>query len=152
MLTMFVYFLNRPGASTPSMYTEVLPGGQLLALIIPSLTETMAGSYYCSASYANTEILEASVDIQTFGKFSLKKKNLLNWKKEQKCKHFWILVAITWRNAPENQYPIAGKDYTVQCEVSANPAPTVDWLRNGDTVSETSWANIYFFSFSQSSF
>lgn len=55
------------------MYTEVLPGGQLLALIIPSLTETMAGSYYCSASYANTEILEASVDIQTFGKFSLKK-------------------------------------------------------------------------------
>lgn len=51
------------------MYTEMLPGGQLLALIIPSLTETMAGSYYCSASYANTEILEASVDIQTFGKF-----------------------------------------------------------------------------------
>lgn len=51
------------------MYTEMLPGGQLLALIIPSLTETMAGRYYCSASYANTEPLEGSVDIQTFGKF-----------------------------------------------------------------------------------
>lgn len=51
------------------MYTEMLPGGQLLALIIPSLTETMAGTYYCSASYANTEPLEASVDIQTYGTF-----------------------------------------------------------------------------------
>lgn len=47
----------------------MLPGGQLLALIIPSLTETMAGTYYCSASYANTELIESSVDIQTFGKF-----------------------------------------------------------------------------------
>lgn len=52
------------------MYTEVLPGGQTLALIIPSLTETMAGRYYCSASYANTELLEQSVDIQTYGKLS----------------------------------------------------------------------------------
>lgn len=50
------------------MYTEMLPGGQQLALIIPTLTETMAGTYYCSASYANTEQIEASVDIQTFGK------------------------------------------------------------------------------------
>lgn len=53
----------------PPMYTEVLPGGQLLALIIPSLTETMAGRYYCSASYANTEILEATVNVETFGMY-----------------------------------------------------------------------------------
>ena len=63
-------FLIRPGAPTPPMYTEVMPGGQLLALIIPSLTETMAGTYYCSGSYANTEPLEASVDIQTFGELN----------------------------------------------------------------------------------
>ncbi|XP_031621318.1 fasciclin-2 isoform X3 [Contarinia nasturtii] len=100
---------KQSGSPTPPMYTEMLPGGQLLALIIPSLTETMAGKYYCSASYANTEILETSVDIETY-------------------------VAITWRNAPEYQYPVAGKDYVVQCEVTANPAPTVDWLRNGDPI------------------
>lgn len=77
---------NRPGASTPPMYSEMLPGGQLLALIIPSLTETMAGTYYCSASYANTEIIESSVDIQTFGKFSTGMS--LNIRK----KELWIFI------------------------------------------------------------
>lgn len=52
------------------MYTELLPGGQILALFITSLTDGMAGTYYCSASYANTEPLDASVDIQTYGKYS----------------------------------------------------------------------------------
>lgn len=56
----------RSGFKQP-MYTETLPGGQLLALIIPTLTETMAGRYYCSASYASTEMLQASVNIETFG-------------------------------------------------------------------------------------
>lgn len=46
-----------------------------------------------------------------------------------------LLVAITWTNAPENQYPILGEDYTVKCEVKADPNPTIDWLRNGDPVS-----------------
>lgn len=50
------------------MYTEVLPGGQTLALFIPSLTETMAGTYSCSAAYANTEQIEKSVRIETYGK------------------------------------------------------------------------------------
>lgn len=47
-------------------------------------------------------------------------------------------VAITWKNAPENQFPTAGSRYVVFCEVTANPAPTVDWLRNGDPVSTQS--------------
>lgn len=59
---------NRLGQIMPPMYTEVLPGGQTLALIIPSLTETMAGKYYCSASYASTKQLEMSVEIETYGK------------------------------------------------------------------------------------
>lgn len=47
-----------------------MPDGQRLALIIPSLTEGMAGNYRCRGSYANTEILEASVNIETFGMLS----------------------------------------------------------------------------------
>lgn len=46
-------------------------------------------------------------------------------------------MAITWTNAPEDQYPILGEDYVVKCEVKADPNPTIDWLRNGDQVSET---------------
>lgn len=53
------------------MYTEVLPGDQSLALLIPSLTEEMAGMYYCSASYASTQQLEISVRIETYGKYNL---------------------------------------------------------------------------------
>lgn len=66
----FEYVLYRSGQSVPPMYTELLPGGQILALFITSLTDGMAGTYYCSASYANTEPLDASVDIQTYGKYS----------------------------------------------------------------------------------
>lgn len=57
------------GQLAPAMYTEVLPGDQALALLIPSLTEGMAGMYYCSASYANTEQMEIGVRIETYGKF-----------------------------------------------------------------------------------
>lgn len=53
----------------------------------------------------------------------------------KKNHYFVFTVAITWKNAPENQYPIVGSTYNVKCEVTANPAPTVDWLRNGDPVS-----------------
>lgn len=49
------------------MYTEVLPGDQSLALLIPSLTDEMAGMYYCFASYASTQQLEISVRIETYG-------------------------------------------------------------------------------------
>ncbi|XP_034666331.1 fasciclin-2 isoform X2 [Drosophila subobscura] len=96
------------GRNQPPMYTETLPG-ESLALMIPSLTVEMGGKYYCTASYANTEILETSVTITTY-------------------------VAITWTNAPENQYPTLGQDYVVMCEVKADPNPTIDWLRNGDPI------------------
>ncbi|BFG00341.1 fasciclin-2 [Drosophila madeirensis] len=96
------------GRNQPPMYTETLPG-ESLALMISSLTVEMGGKYYCTASYANTEILETSVTITTY-------------------------VAITWTNAPENQYPTLGQDYVVMCEVKADPNPTIDWLRNGDPI------------------
>lgn len=59
---------RRFGQQAPPMYTEVLPGDQSLALIITSLTEGMAGMYYCGASYANTEQLEIAVKVETYGK------------------------------------------------------------------------------------
>ncbi|XP_062138031.1 fasciclin-2 isoform X3 [Drosophila sulfurigaster albostrigata] len=96
------------GRNQPPMYTETLPGDSL-ALMIPSLTSEMTGKYYCTASYANTELLQTSVSIKTY-------------------------VAITWTNAPENQFPILGSDYTITCEVKADPNPTIDWLRNGDPI------------------
>lgn len=52
--------------------------------------------------------------------------------------NFIFSVAITWVNAAESQFPKAGKTSTIFCEVTANPAPTVDWLRNGDPVSNPS--------------
>ncbi|EDV34763.1 fasciclin 2, isoform A [Drosophila ananassae] len=96
------------GRNQPPMYTETLPG-ESLALMIPSLSVEMGGIYYCTASYANTEILEKAVTITTY-------------------------VAITWTNAPENQYPTLGQEYVVMCEVKADPNPTIDWLRNGDPI------------------
>ncbi|XP_017088459.2 fasciclin-2 isoform X1 [Drosophila bipectinata] len=96
------------GRNQPPMYTETLPG-ESLALMITSLSVEMGGKYYCTASYANTEILEKAVTIKTY-------------------------VAITWTNAPENQYPTLGQEYVVMCEVKADPNPTIDWLRNGDPI------------------
>ena len=53
-------------------------------------------------------------------------------------------MAITWTDAPENQYPILGSDYSVKCHVTASPPPTVDWLRNGDPVNSIlSYYKIY---------
>lgn len=51
------------------MYTEALNSEQLM-LVISSLTETMAGNYYCTASYANSEMLEAKVKVETYGKYN----------------------------------------------------------------------------------
>ncbi|XP_055603627.1 fasciclin-2 isoform X3 [Uranotaenia lowii] len=97
------------GQSSPPIYTESIASGQALALIFNSLQESMAGMYYCAASYSVTEQLGASVSVETY-------------------------VAITWKDAPEDQRPILGDDYIVRCEVTANPPATVDWLRNGDPI------------------
>lgn len=49
------------------MYVETYSGDQSLALIFNSLTEGMAGEYYCKASYANSEHLISRVTIETYG-------------------------------------------------------------------------------------
>lgn len=40
-----------------------------MALLFNSLQESMAGVYYCAASYSVTEQLAASVLVETYGKF-----------------------------------------------------------------------------------
>jgi len=45
-----------------------------------------------------------------------------------------LIVAITWDNAPLNQYPILGEDFDIQCHVRARPSPSVDWLYNGELI------------------
>lgn len=51
--------------SPQRMHTELMPNS--LALIIPSLRETEAGLYSCTATYANSEKLFKSVRIETIG-------------------------------------------------------------------------------------
>ncbi|XP_058062459.1 fasciclin-2 isoform X2 [Anopheles bellator] len=97
------------GQSSTPIYTESIGGGAALALIFESLQESMAGTYYCAASYSVTEKLNAAVAIETY-------------------------VAITWKDAPTDQRPLLGADYIVRCEVTANPPASVDWLRNGDQI------------------
>uniref|UniRef100_A0A2M4AFG3 Putative neural cell adhesion molecule n=2 Tax=Anopheles triannulatus TaxID=58253 RepID=A0A2M4AFG3_9DIPT len=97
------------GQSSPMIYTESIASGTALALIFNSLQESMAGTYYCAASYSVTEKLNAAVIVETY-------------------------VAITWKDAPTDQRPLLGTDYIVRCEVTANPPATVDWLRNGDQI------------------
>lgn len=69
-------------------------------LVITSLTEELAGFYYCSASYAHSEYIEEKVKIETY-------------------------EAITWKDAPEYQNTALGADYNIRCIVAANPPPSV---------------------------
>lgn len=99
--------LNTPFSrygNQPLIYTEQLNINQLM-LVITSLTESMAGNFYCQASYANSELLEEKVRIETY-------------------------TAITWKDAPLIQTPVVGDDYVVRCIVTANPPPTVGKFLN----------------------
>lgn len=91
------------------VYKQPLHGETGLVLILSKLTENLAGEYGCHAQYANTETLVKTVRVNT-------------------------IVDITWVDAPESQYPILGKDYLIRCEVRANPAPIVDWMRNSQAI------------------
>lgn len=95
--------------SKPPMYTELHQADNSLSLYFNSLQEEQAGKYTCKGTYANTIYLNKSVTIDT-------------------------IVAITWTNAPENQYPILGENFAIQCTVKARPSPLVDWLYNGELI------------------
>ncbi|XP_011642324.1 fasciclin-2 isoform X3 [Pogonomyrmex barbatus] len=96
------------GTTKPAMYTELHQDGSL-SLFFNSLQESEAGKYTCKGTYARNVALSKSVTIDT-------------------------IIAITWDNAPQNQYPILGEDFDIQCQVRARPSPSVDWLHNGELI------------------
>ncbi|KYN04494.1 Fasciclin-2, partial [Cyphomyrmex costatus] len=100
--------LNPRGITKPPMYTELHQDGRL-SLYFNSLQEQQAGTYTCKGIYARNVQLSKSVTIDT-------------------------IIAITWENAPPNQYPILGEDFDVHCQVRARPSPSVDWLFNGKLI------------------
>ncbi|KAI4474744.1 hypothetical protein M0802_015466 [Mischocyttarus mexicanus] len=90
------------------MYTE-LHQDSSLSLFFHSLQEEQAGKYTCMGTFASSVHMNKSVTIDT-------------------------IVAITFDDAPENQYPVLGEDYSILCKVRARPSPSVDWLYNGELV------------------
>ncbi|XP_068627565.1 fasciclin-2 [Battus philenor] len=103
------FVINEAAPGTrPEIYTEAMPAIHSQLLYISSITPAMAGNYTCVATYANMP-LNASVVLDTF-------------------------VAITWVNANENQFATKGKDFKIMCEVTAEPAPSVDWFKEGTTI------------------
>lgn len=101
--------INEAATGTrPEIYTEPMPAKQLQLLYISSITPAMAGNYTCVATYTNIP-LSSSVVLDTF-------------------------IAITWTNANENQYATKGKDFEIMCEVTAEPPPSVDWFKEGNTI------------------
>ncbi|XP_070156465.1 fasciclin-2 isoform X2 [Polyergus mexicanus] len=96
------------GHSKPAMYTE-LHQDHSLSLFFNSLQEEQAGKYTCKGTYAQNQMLNKSVTIDT-------------------------IIAITWDDAPVNQYPILGEDFSIMCRVRARPSPSVDWLYNGELI------------------
>ena len=96
--------LKNSGSVKPDMYTQTHQDNSL-TLYFKSMKEQDAGRYTCVANYASTEYLSKSVTIET-------------------------IVPIKWIDAPENQYPILGKEFKIKCQVSAKPSPAVDWYLN----------------------
>lgn len=76
-----------------------------------SLTDNQAGTYSCHATYSNTEHLSASVEVSTF-------------------------VDISFLEAPENQYPIAGSHSIIKCKVKGNPYPIIEWYKSDTIIDE----------------
>ncbi|XP_072756328.1 fasciclin-2 isoform X2 [Anoplolepis gracilipes] len=99
------------GVSKPAMYTE-LHQDRSLSLFFNSLQEEQAGKYTCRGTYARNQPLNKSVGIDT-------------------------IIAITWDDAPPNQFPILGEDFSIKCKVRARPSPSVDWLYNGELIKTT---------------
>nr|CAI5826296.1 unnamed protein product [Callosobruchus analis] len=80
-----------------------------VVLIFTSLSENQAGNYTCRGVYSNSETLSASIEVQTY-------------------------VDIKFVDAPENQFPIVGKNFKVKCKVQGDPPPIVDWSRGDITI------------------
>ncbi|XP_024937315.1 fasciclin-2 isoform X3 [Cephus cinctus] len=99
---------NVQGTTKPTIYTEMNQDNSL-KLLFDSLKEDQEGQYTCKANYASNIQLIKTVTINT-------------------------IIAITWDDAPLDQFPILGEDYSVKCKVRARPSPSVDWLFNDEVI------------------
>lgn len=99
---------NEKGVVSADVHTELQNG--VLQLVFKSLKPEDAGKYVCSAKYANTEPLSKSIRID-------------------------IVDPINFINAPNDQFAIIDEEYTIQCQVTARPPPTVTWYRDGSPIS-----------------
>ncbi|ENN72414.1 hypothetical protein YQE_10932, partial [Dendroctonus ponderosae] len=49
-----------------------------------------------------------------------------------------VPVDVQFVDAPENQYPIAGKNYKIRCHVKGEPYPLIDWYKGDTLIAENS--------------
>ncbi|XP_057328888.1 fasciclin-2 isoform X2 [Microplitis mediator] len=102
-------FTSNDKTGNPIVYTEKKPEDNSLSLYFNPLREDQTGQYTCLGNYALTETFNKTVKVQT-------------------------IDAITWVDAPETQHAIVGKEYKIKCQVSARPAPTVDWYLGSKSI------------------
>ncbi|XP_065563214.1 fasciclin-2-like isoform X2 [Artemia franciscana] len=81
------------------------------SLEFSSFHESDSGNYTCRATYTSSQTLSASVKLSN-------------------------QASINWIDVPTEQRAILGKEYTVRCNVTANPAPRVRWLKDGVAISK----------------
>ena len=48
---------------------------------------------------------------------------------------FFAIVGITWEDAPTDQYATIHTDSKIRCVVKAQPAATIDWLKESLIIS-----------------
>ncbi|KAK2708069.1 hypothetical protein QYM36_015680 [Artemia franciscana] len=84
-----------------------------LSLEFSSFHESNSGNYTCRATYTSSQTLSASVKLSN-------------------------QASINWIDVPTEQRAILGKEYKVRCNVTANPAPRVRWLKDGVAISKKS--------------
>ncbi|XP_018561413.1 fasciclin-2 isoform X2 [Anoplophora glabripennis] len=90
------------------IFVQKWPNQPGIILVFPSLTENQSGTYTCHANYGAEE-LNQPVQMETY-------------------------MGIKFVDAPENQYPVIGKDFIVKCKVTGNPPPIIDWNKDGDSI------------------
>ncbi|XP_015114618.1 fasciclin-2 isoform X2 [Diachasma alloeum] len=100
-------FQSKTGSPTPGLYTELHQDASL-SLVFNPLRDEQAGTYTCSANYAN-EPFNKSVQVDA-------------------------IDALKWLDAPEHQFAILNEEALIKCKVTARPAPTVTWLKDDQPI------------------
>ncbi|GAU88526.1 hypothetical protein RvY_01211-2 [Ramazzottius varieornatus] len=99
-----------PSAPTNSRAFSQAGSDQSLSLYIMNLKKDDAGEYRCQADFPGHDPLIKTTNID-------------------------IYEDVKFVNAPASQTPIAGGPGKILCEVTGNPAPQVDWIRDNQPIS-----------------